>query len=338
MSNLTIVNPVVHKSGHISVRPYFDPNKTNLGLEKYGMSLFEGVFHEEQLACIERNGIKRYLTGLNEYAPEIKMIKDDDERAARIKDIRETVAQLERELAANMVDPKDEKFWDKVILLKPNNDEFWNRIIMRCGNEPIVLDPTADPYDLIKYRAIEAGGFAMIAPSYDAARSMSSPPKFYLDKYIDTASTKTEVKKIKNKALAELQKLFDKNQNKLFYIAKCVDANSPQYKKSTPNDIIYDNMDRHINGEGVEPNQKRAAQGFVDTANMDMETLKIKAIIKDCTFYKFLHPKSDGYIYHMESNRMLGRNVADCVEFLKNPLNDDILLDLTKKVEKYWNQ
>jgi hypothetical protein len=33
----------------------------------------------------------------------------------------------------------------------------------------------------------------------------------------------------------------------------------------------------------------------------------------------------------------MGRNAADCLEFLKNPLNDNILLDLTKKVEKYWN-
>jgi hypothetical protein len=33
----------------------------------------------------------------------------------------------------------------------------------------------------------------------------------------------------------------------------------------------------------------------------------------------------------------MGRNTADMVEFLKNPLNDQILLDITKKVEKYWN-
>ena len=38
------------KSGSISVKPFFDPNKPNLGLEKYGLSLFDGVFHEEQLA------------------------------------------------------------------------------------------------------------------------------------------------------------------------------------------------------------------------------------------------------------------------------------------------
>lgn len=120
------------------------------------------------------------------------------------------------------------------------------------------------------------------------------------------------------------------------YIAKVVDANSVQYKKSTPNDIIYDNMDKFINGRGVESNIKRAAQAFLDADALDMETLKIKAIIKDASYYKFIAPKADGFIYHIESSTMLGRNASDCLEYLKNAMNEPILLDLTKKVEKYW--
>jgi hypothetical protein len=325
------------KSGSISVKPFFDPNKSNLGLEKYGLALFDGVFHEEQLACIERNGIRRYLTGLNEFAPEVKMIKNDQEREAKIQEIRNTVAQLERELAANIIDPKDPDFWNKVTVLQPNNDDFWSKISIRCGNEPVYLDPSKDAHDLVKIYAIENGGFSMVAKSYEDARSRAVPPKFYLDKYVETVSTKTELSKLRNKAISELTKLFDKNQNKLFYVAKVVDGNSVQYKKSTPNDVVYDNMDKFIRGEGVESNIKRAAQMFLDAVAMDMETLKIKSIVKDSTYYKFITPKSDGFIYHTDSSSLMGRNAADCVEFLKNPLNDAILLDLTKKVEKYWN-
>jgi hypothetical protein len=40
----------------------------------------------------------------------------------------------------------------------------------------------------------------------------------------------------------------------------------------------------------------------------------------------------------MESTTMLGRTPSDIVEYLKNPLNEEILVDLTRKVEKYWNQ
>jgi len=325
------------KSGAICVKPFFDPNKPNLGLEKYGLSLFDGVFHEEQLACIERNGIKRYITGLNEFAPEVKLIVDPEAREAKIKEIRTIVAQLERELATNVIDPTDPDFWNKVQLLQPNNDDFWSKISMRCGNEPVHLDPVKDPYDLIKLYAIDAGGFSIICKSYDEARSKAVPPKFYLDRFIDTVSTKTEVSKIRNKALSELIKMFDKNQNKLFYVCKVVDGNSVQYKKTTPNDVMYDNMDKFITGQGIETNLRRAAQAFIDACALDMETLKVKSLVKDATFYKFISPKADGFIYHSDTNSMMGRNVADCIEYLKNPLNDSILLDITKKVEKYWS-
>lgn len=336
--SLTIIDSVVPKNGAITIKPYFDPNRSNMGLEKYGMTLFDGVFHEEQLACIEVNGIRRYLTGLNEFAPEIKMIKDPDAKAARIKEIRTVVSQLEQDLAANMIDPADPDFWNKVKICKPDNSELWDRITIRAGNEPVYLDPTIDPYDLIKVYAIEAGGFSMVSKSLEDARTRAVPPKFYLDRYVDTVSTKTEVKKLRNKALAELQKLYDKNTNKLFYVAKVIDPNSSQYKKSTPNDLIYDNMDKYINGEGIETNEKRAAQDFLEKAGFDMETLKLRSLIKDGVFYKMIATKSDGMIYHMDSGTLMGRNPSECVEFLKNPLHEQTLVELTKKIEKYWNQ
>ena len=336
--SFTVVEGVQNKSNAISIKPYFDPNVSNMGLEKYGMTLFDGVFHEEQLACIEVNGIKRYLTGLNEFAPEIKLIKDPDMKEAKIRDIRNTVSQLEKDLAANIVDPNDPDFWNKVKICRPDNGELWERITLRCGNSPVFLDPSTDPYDLIKLYAIEAGGFSMVAKSYEDAKTRQNPPKFYLDRFIDTVSTKTEIKKLKNKAIAELQKLFDKNMNKLFYIAKVVDTNSVQYRKNTPNDVVYDNIDKYITGQGSDPNAKRASQTFLDAAALDIETLKLRAIVKDAAFYKIIATKPDGFIYHMESGSMMGRNPSECAEYLKNPLNEQIMADILKRVEKYWNQ
>lgn len=324
------------KNSSIAVRPFVDNVSANMGLEKYNMVLFEGVFHEEQLACLENNGVKRYVTGLNEFAPEIKML-EEDEREAAIKQIRMTVAQLEKELASNIIDVNDTDFWNKVKLLRPDNDEFWGKIVMRFGNEPIYLDPTTDPYDLIKLRAIEAGGFSTVARSLEQARTSPVPFKFYLDKFEETASIRTEVKKMRNKALAELQKLFDKNTNKLFYVCKVVDGNSTQYKKSTPSDIMYDNMDKYINGESVEKDKRKTAQRFLEIAGYDMETLKLRAMVKDANFYKIIATRGDGFIYHMKSNSMMGKNASDVVEYLKNPLNEEVLTDITKNVEKYWN-
>jgi hypothetical protein len=308
----------------------------NMGLEKYQMALFEGVFHEESLACLEYNGIRRYVSGLNEFAPEIKLMNPDDAEAA-IKDIRTTVAQLERELAANVLDVNDVDFWNKCKLLRPDNDEFWSKITMRFGNEPVYLDPVTDPYDLIKLRAIEAGGFSIVAKSLEVARNASVPYKFYLDKYEETASIRTEVKKLRNKALSELQKLFDKNANKLFYICKVIDGNSTQYKKSTPLDVMYENMDSYINGDTVDKDKRKTAGKFIEIAALDMETLKLRAIVKDANFYKLISTRGDGYIYHLKSGTMLGKNPSDVVMFLKNPLNDEILSELTLTTESYWN-
>ncbi len=324
-----------NKSNKISIKPYFDNSMSNMGLEHYGQSLFDGVKHFEQLACLEQNGVVRYVTGLNEFAPEIRLLPSE-EKAAKVREIRKAVAELEKELAANVLDIESPTFWNEVKLLKPDNKEFWNKINISCGNEPVFLDP-ANPYDRIKLYAVEAGGFSLVARSYDDARSKAVPPKFYLDKVEQTVGVKTEYKKLKNKALAELQKLFDKNSTKLFYIAKAVDTASVQYKKYTPNDIIYDNMDRHINGEGTEGNKERAAKGFLEAAGLDMETLKIKAIVKDSIFFKYIINKSDGHIYHTKTNSLLGRNVSDVVEYLKNPLNEDVLTDLNKACEKFWN-
>jgi hypothetical protein len=97
-------------------------------------------------------------------------------------------------------------------------------------------------------------------------------------------------------------------------------------------------MDKFIAGELVDKDKKRTAQRFLDIAALDMETLKIRAIIKDASFYKFISPKADGMIYEMQSQTMLGRTPSDIVEYLKNPLNESVLIDLTKKVERYWNQ
>lgn len=329
------------KSGVVTIRPYFDPSVENMGLEKYGLSLWEGVFHEEQLAMVEINGIKRYVTGLNENAPEVKLLPEEL-RIAKTKEIRRIIAQLERDLNTNPIskklidEPDGVEFYKQVKMMRPDNDDLWSKITIRLGNDPVTLDPNV-PHDLIKICAIEAGGFSLIAKSFEDARSRSVPPKFYLDKYEETASTVTEVKKLKNRALSELQILFDENPTKMFYVAKVVDANSIQYKKNTPNDVIYDNLDKFINGESIERSQKRAASTFLEAARQDMETLKLRAIIKDATWLKYIALKSDGFIYHMKSGEMLGRTAHDVLEYLKNPLHDQILSVLMPDVEKMWN-
>ena len=337
MSDYTIVEKYQQgKQKTIAVRPFFNQTKQNMGLENYGMALHDGVWHEENLACLELNGVKRYVTGLNEFAPDVKMLAPGKKKE-KIKEIRSVVAQLEAELASNVIDIEDKDFWNKVSLLKPDNDKFWSRISMRCGNDPVFLDPMKDPYDLVKLYAINAGGFSIVAKSLKDAKKAVNPPKFYLDQLQETISERTTYTKLRNRALVELQKLYDKDITKLMYVAKAVDIDSVQYTKSTPNDIMYENMDLFINGDGPESNKKRAAEGFIEAANSSMEDLKIRALVKDCLFYRFLVTKASGWIELLDSSEKLGKRPGEVMEYLKDPSNEDTLLTLMSKVESYWN-
>ncbi len=337
MSDYTIVEKYQQtKSKTLAVRPFFNPGKENMGLETYGLSLHDGVFHEESLACLEMNGVKRYVTGLNEFAPEVKMLPKA-EKEAKIKDIRAAVAQLEAELAANVVDVKDKEFWNKLTIMKPDNSKFWDKISMRCGNDPMFLDPVKDPYDLIKLYAINAGGFSIIAKSLKEAKESNTPYKFYLDTAEESLSTRTELSKLKNKALVALQNMYDSNVSKLMYVSKICDVDSVQYVKATPNDVLYENMDQYINGFGAESSKKRAASQFIDVASLTMEELKIRALIKDSLYYRFITTKAGGWIEPIDSGIKLGKTPSECLQFLKNPENEESLMSLLEKVEPYWN-
>ena len=332
----TAFKNMFEKTGKISVKPFVDPNKENMGLEDYGYALFPGTYHEEQLAAIERNGLVRFITGLDEFAPEVQNIKDEEQKEAVIFNIRCVVAHLEKLLATNVLDVEDTDFWNKVKLLRPENFEFWGKISLRCGNEPLHLEPLNDPYDLIKLMAIEAGGFDLIGKSYEDANAQAVAPKFFLDKEVHTVSNRTTYKKLRNRAIGLLDEMYNKFPKKLFYVTKILDTDSATYKITTPLDILYDVMDEFINGYGMETNKSKAAEMFSATAELDMETLKLKAIVKDATFFKFIQLKTDGMLYHAASSTMLGRNVSDVVLYLKNPLNEDVLVRILQEVEDFW--
>lgn len=319
------------KNTAIAIRPYFNPTLENMGLENYEMSLFDGVVHSESIACLERNGITRYITGLNEFAPEIKSLPDS-ERKAKIEQIRTHVIELEKELAANVISIDDPEFWSKVIIVKPDNGAFWNKIELKCGNEAIYIDPIIDAYDRIKLLAIEAGGFSMIAPNLETAK-ITGKYKFYLDKVAETIGTRTKDSKIKNKALGLLSDLYDQDKTRLLHIVKLIDVNSSQYTDSSSLDVLYEIADSYINGKAIEKDISKASKNFVNFANSNMESLKLNSLVKDALALSLLSSKADGYIYDKKSNVKISSNREGVVEYLKNPVNDEMLVRLLKDVD-----
>jgi len=324
-------------AGKITISPYCDPKKSNMGLENYGLVVFPGTAQNEPMACIEQYGRVRYLNGLDETAPEISSLKDEEVKKAKILEIRKIVAFLEFEKHFVNIDPNDENFWNHVQTYKPNNQELWSQISVTCSNNTIVLDPINKTEDLIKILAIEAGGFPIIAKSKEDCISGIQSRKWFLDRHIETIESKVSTTKIRNKAGAKLESISENKPRKLFYIAKMISTNSIIYKNSTLPGSIYDFLDDYISGNESEPIIKKAAEQFLTYASLDMQELKIKSIVKDATFYKFVILKGDGLFYLQKENVMLGRNPAEIYEYLINPANEDVLHILLDRVEETWS-
>jgi hypothetical protein len=322
--------------GSIAVRPYVNPKKENMGLEKYGYVLFPGTHQMEDMACVTFRGKLRYLNGLDEYAASVQGIDDKEKREAKALQIRTIVAQLELEKTFNRIDVKDLDFWNKVDTFRPDNGEVWGSMALKCSNEPIFLDPIKNTDHLLTLLAIENGGYPGIAKSFEDAKSGPRDKKWFLDKQSDTVGTRATSSKLKNQALGILEQLSEENPRKLLFIAKLSEANSIQYHYSTLPSVVYDNMDSFITGKASESVIKKAAGLFLAYSEMDMRELKVRSMIKDATFYKHLITKGDGLIYKKNDNTMLGRNSSEVYEYLINPLNEGVLDSLLTAIEATW--
>ena len=79
-----------------------------------------------------------------------------------------------------------------------------------------------------------------------------------------------------------------------------------------------------------------AAESFIDAAKNNMKDLKIRALVKDAMFYRFILVKSTGWIETLDSGIRLGKVPSEVLTFLKNPENEEVLKSLLDKVEPYW--
>lgn len=317
----------------IKISPYVQ-NVENMGLEKYQKVVFDGVTQEEGIIKLEENGVVRYVTGLNEFAPEVLKIEDEETRKAKIKWIRETVSRLEKTLASNEVDPKftNKKFWSEIKLLHPDNHEFWKSHKLKLGNNALYLHPLTNPLHEVIIIAIEANGYSSIASSLAQARELRKDRiKWYLDKYEKTASIKTSIKKSRNSAKAILQTLFDENPKKLFMLAKSfLDAPS-QYRKTTPMDIIYEAVDDKI--DTLDESQLKK---FKLMSQRTLEDLSMNAIVSDAIYYKIITSRG-GQITHTLSGDFLGKTKEDAILELGKPTNGNLFDSIREEVEENWN-
>ena len=353
---------IAHSS--VSIRPFVN-GKRNMGLEAYDLVVADGVYHKDGVIALGEHSVKTYVTGLNEASSDMVLLRKEgetnptkmEEYNAKVLDIRRTIARAERELGGNAeLDPndpdilKDKDFWKRVKTFQsviPDTFDskgdriptYWDSITLKLDNHGQALNPERLVLDLLIMKIAEAGGFAIVAPSLTVAAE-TNKYKFYLDKREAAAEIQISPKIMRDKAGKELLKMYEGDANKLFYVTKLVSLDSLFYRKgsnSTPLAVLYNDSSRYLDGEGMEKSKTTAATKFLEYCKMDLEELRLRCMIKDATTRQYLSFKADGTIYHNRTSTPIGKNVADCIVYLKDPLNQSVYEMLKEDVEKEWN-
>lgn len=308
------------KFAKISIESYVDPNIPNNGLEKYGYATYPDTELTEYITIDE---FKRAITGLDPDALSISQIEDEEERQAKIDEIKEIVARLEKVLGKGKLDA--------------TNLDYWRTFILKVTDGQRYLD-LRKPNDEIIYHAIKAGGFTEIAKSYEEARNSNVFYKFYLKREEEEAAVKTQNKKVIAKAKGILVDLVEEDTVKLFLVSKNLLSPSKEYKRSTVPDIIFNDLEAFVEGTIVKTNKSETPKQFLDTVKLDKETLTLQAYVNDALYHRIIvQEPSDNYFYNRETTTRYGKNVKEVLNFLKNPINQSELDNVSERVEKKWN-
>ncbi len=352
------------KHAKLSIKPYVG-KADNTGLKSYNMVIHERVWHTDTIPCRVDGLTKTYKTGLNEFAPEVQNLPKE-KKEATIRNIRELVVKAENILAGNAnisaddIYKKDAEgkqtaefttdFWSKVTKFKSviadvfdnrgvRQLSYWDEFNIKLNNEGDILNEE-DIKDLIKVAVIEAGGFSMIAPSYEvAAEDPKERYKFYLDKREDTSAIRTADRKLIARANAKLLAMSEKDANKMFYITKLVSNDSVFFKtgkNATPNDVLYEECSRYLEGLLFE-NKTLAAEKFIKLAESTLGEVKARCVLKDARYLNQVVFKENS-LFDLKSGTILGKNEDEAVVFLMATANHNVFDPLYNFCNAEWNK
>lgn len=311
----------------VSIRQYVDKSEFNMGLEKEGLSVFAGENsfggHKEWLGYEEIGDTKIYLTGLNPDASQLDSIKNDEERQQRIEEIT---------LLRNYIQTK------KKASIEADNHSFWKGVFISVDKPTLELD-LSNIADLITYCGIKGGGFTEIAPSLTHAKNSSKTYKFYLHENELAAVELANVKIARNKAIVELQHMFEEDQTKMFYVSKLILPIHLGFRKNSPIATLYDKLDGYIKGEGYTRELKKLPKIFLETSRLPVEELKLRAIIKDALHQSKIRKNAEtNEMYNRETGVKYPPTEGRIFEFLMNPINSEELANLNAQVTAFWNK
>lgn len=288
----------------VKVKQSPDASAASIGLNRYNRSVFPNTMQGFQ-PYKTKGG--RWVTGLDENAPEILKLKAVDAKQykevfERVKEERESLELLTGEdLSATS------KFWDDFIVL------FRNEIILD-------LD---DPMDKIRYRVMVANNYA--APNPDVVEAPEYVnTKFYISRTEEEESNKAKVKREKNRAIAELTKI-EENKNRLLVIAKYIFGNN--ISDSITMDALYNMLSDYIS------NDKRGAdiRTFLTAVEKPTEDIQIKLTIDEAIKLNII--RLSGGVYQRGSITY-GKDVPAMIKYFSKADNSGELASIMEAVKE----
>lgn len=317
-----MATPVKERTLAVSIE--YLPHEDELDLSKpirVGDGLMDSFTRTEDLGYQTFFGIKRYLCGLDEEVVKYDDTLNEEEKKAKIEEIRNIVARLEKVFGAGNLDPTNEKMWSKVKL----------NITRKTTN----LDLT-DPKNELIFHCIKGGGFKEVAPSLEKA---GNGIKFYLVEPVEFAENKVANTKVINKAIATLEKLDEtKGSDDIFYLGKYLLPVEKSYTKRTPKALIYDELNKYLNGELIKGSKISFARLFLEAAKKTKGDLIVTALVKDAVYMNMIYATAQGELKNNETGGIYGTTVERAVAHLQNPAYEYELANVKERVEEIWNK
>lgn len=336
MENHVKESKAFSSSSYYYIKPYvIKDNETDGGLSKYGMVVKPECVQTEEMSCIERGEQVMYVNGLNEFSNDVQNMPEGEEKQAKIEDIRRTVQELEYKFGNHQVASyKDSNFWATVKYMDPFNPSMWEKRTLSVSNIGEVLNPN-DKDDLITIKAIEGGGYSLVAPSYEDAKAAGGKYRFYLDKEEVTAEYNVSSTTKFFECGTILNDLKINNPDKLFYMLKLLaQKNTSNYRKTTPPGVLFDALSNYIQGNGSD-RKNVAIDKFLEHSKMSDGDLMLRAYVKDAERTGIIIFTEGNFVLR-EKGVILGTNINSVYSYFAAPGNADIYKELRGLVNIYW--
>lgn len=213
--------------------------------------------------------------------------------------------------------PEQEEYFEKKLNLEKGslnkyNGKFWKEFHPRIAKNGMTLD-LDNPYDELVYEWLKGQHFVAVSPT-------DYVEKPWADYIIESDEEVAKFENVKNKKLKEAIKKSEKFSvqdmiDYLLIIGKGVG-------KTTNVDFIQSSFDKEI----MENPGK-----FISTT-ADTDNYKMHIFIRKCVARRILTTIGQGYKITGD-DKIIGESLTATIDFLRDPINSEILLNLKTKYE-----